>query len=194
MTKLITGLLATALAAFFAGSVQAAAATTKTEYDAAKERADAAYKVDKEKCDSLAGNAKDVCEAEAKAQKMRSEADAKAAYKNTRSARYDQQIADAEADYLVAKEKCDDLGGNSKDVCVKEAKAALTKAKADAKAQLKSGDAQSKARKETNEARKDAAEQRLDADYQVDLERCDILSGSAKDNCVEHVKRKFGKS
>jgi hypothetical protein len=46
----------------------------------------------------------------------------------------------------------------------------------------------------SKEIPKDAAEQRLDADYQVDLERCDILSGSAKDNCVEDVKRKFGKS
>jgi hypothetical protein len=35
----------------------------------------------------------------------------------------------------VAKEKCDDKAGNEKDVCVKEAKAALVRAKADAKAQ-----------------------------------------------------------
>ena len=38
-----------------------------------------------------------------------------------------------EATYDVAKEKCDELSGNSKDVCVKEANAALVKAKADAK-------------------------------------------------------------
>jgi hypothetical protein len=35
--------------------------------------------------------------------------------------------------YDVAKEKCDDLSGNAKDVCVKDAKAAQAKAKAEAK-------------------------------------------------------------
>jgi hypothetical protein len=114
MTQLITGLLATALAASFAGSVQAAVVITKSEYKTATERADASYKVEKKRCDGLAGNAKDVCQAEAKARKMRAEAEA--AYKNTRSARYDQQVVNAEADYLVAKEKCDDQTGNNKDV------------------------------------------------------------------------------
>jgi hypothetical protein len=194
MTQLITGLLATALAASFAGSVQAAAVITKSEYKAATQRAEASYKVEKKRCDSLAGNAKDVCQAEAKARKMRAEAEAKAAYKNTRSARYDQHVANAEADYLVAKEKCDDQTGNNKNVCVKEAKAARTKAEADAKAQRKSGDAQSEARKETNAARRDAVVEKRDADYKVELERCDSLAGSAKDICVEHAKQKFGKS
>ncbi|MHB8742367.1 MAG: hypothetical protein ACYC9L_04510 [Sulfuricaulis sp.] len=34
----------------------------------------------------------------------------------------------------MAKEKCDDKAGNDKDVCVKEAKAALVRGKADAQA------------------------------------------------------------
>ena len=42
-------------------------------------------------------------------------------------------IAKAEADYRVAKEKCDDSAGNAKDVCLKEAKAAEAAAKAEAK-------------------------------------------------------------
>jgi hypothetical protein len=37
-------------------------------------------------------------------------------------------VTQAKADYLVAKERCDDLAGNAKDVCVKEAKAAEKKA------------------------------------------------------------------
>ena len=36
--------------------------------------------------------------------------------------------------YEVAKERCDDLKGNDKDACVKDAKAAEARAKADAKA------------------------------------------------------------
>jgi hypothetical protein len=36
-------------------------------------------------------------------------------------------MAKVDADYAVAKEKCDDFSGNAKDVCVKEAKAAQVK-------------------------------------------------------------------
>jgi hypothetical protein len=46
-------------------------------------------------------------------------------------------MAKAEADYDVAKEKCDDQSGNAKDVCKKDAKAAFTSAKADAKSTRK---------------------------------------------------------
>ena len=195
MTKFTSGLLAAAFAASFAASAEAATTPiTKSQYDDAKTRAEADYKMEREKCDNLAGNAKDICVAEAKANMMRAEAKAKAAYKNTRSAWYDQQVKNADADYLVAKEKCDDLGGNDKDVCVKEAKAARTKAIADAKAQRKTADAQGEARKEANDARRDAAEDKRDADYKVELQRCDDLSGDAKDNCVQRAKRTFGKS
>lgn len=195
MTSFTAGLLTAALAASLAASAQAATTPiTKSQYDDVKAQAEAAYKIEREKCDSLAGNAKDICVAEAKANMMRAEAKAKAAYKNTRSAWYDQQVKDAEADYIVAKEKCDDLGGNDKDVCVKEAKAARTKAIADAKAQRKTADAQGEARKETNEARHDAAEDKRDADYKVQLQRCDDLAGDAKDTCVARAKRTFGKS
>ena len=64
-------------------------------------------------------------------------------------------MAKAETTYAVAKERCDDLSGNPKDVCVKEAKAAEVKAKADAKLG-----------KEIGEARKDAAADKRDGRLQ----------------------------
>ena len=70
-------------------------------------------------------------------------ADAEAAYRNTSKVREDARDTKAEATYNVAKEKCDDLAGNAKDVCVKEADAALVKAKADAKVDRVAADAQS---------------------------------------------------
>lgn len=50
-------------------------------------------------------------------------------------------VTKAKADYKIAKEKCDDLAGNPKDVCPKEAKAAMAAAKADAKAQMETSKA-----------------------------------------------------
>ena len=76
---------------------------------------------------------------------------------------------------------------------MKEAKAAETKAKADAKADRKVADARKDAAERTTEARKDATETKRDADYRVAVERCDSLAGDAKDACVRDAKARFGK-
>ncbi len=132
------------------------AAMTSNDYSAAKSRAEADYKAASARCDSMSGNPKDVCIAEAKAAEKKAKAEAEAQYKNTDKARADAIIAAAEADYDVAKARCDAKTGNDKDVCIKEAKAAEVKAKADAKANQK-----------VAAARQDAREDKMDADYKV---------------------------
>ena len=158
------------------------AAGDKTAYEQAKSSAKTTYESERKQCDPMTGNAKDVCVLQAKANRTRTEDTAEAAYKNTDRARQSAAKEIAEADYKVAKEKCDDLSGNPKSVCVKEAKAALTKAKADARAT-----------KEIRTARKDAAEDKRDADYQVAKQKCDALAGDAKSACMEQAKATYGK-
>ncbi|MEY2689078.1 MAG: hypothetical protein RL375_3276, partial [Pseudomonadota bacterium] len=92
-------------------------------------------------------------------------------------------VAKAETTYAVAKERCDDLSGNPKDVCVKEAKAVEVKALADAKLN-----------KEVGEARQEANTDKRDADYKVAIEKCDALAGDAKASCVASAKMSFGKT
>ena len=116
--------------AFASGSY---AAGDKTAYDSAKASAKSTYEAAKAKCDALSGNAKDICVAEAKAARTRTDEQAEAAYKNTPKAREHAVHEIAEADYKVAKERCDDKTGNTKDVCVADAKAAHAKALADIK-------------------------------------------------------------
>ena len=159
-----------------------AAAMSSADYSAAKDRAATEYKAARAQCDSMSGNQKDVCIAQAKAAEKRAVAEAEAQYKNTDKARADARIAAAEADYDVAKAKCDARTGNDKDVCMKEAKAAEVKAKADAKASEK-----------VAAIRQDAREDKLDADYKVALEKCDAMSGPAKDSCVANAKAKYQK-
>ncbi|SFU35241.1 BON domain-containing protein [Pseudoduganella namucuonensis] len=105
-----------------------AADNDKAAYDAMRDKATSEYKVAKEKCDSLKKNAKDVCQEEAKVARAKAEADAVAMHKATpnaiRKARED--VADAE--YELAKEKCDDLSGSAKSTCKSEAKAAKSTA------------------------------------------------------------------
>ncbi len=167
---------------------------SKDSYTVAKTSADAQYKVDKDACSSLSGNAKDICLAQAKGKDNVAKADAEAAYENTPKARENARVALAQANYDVSKEKCDDLAGNRKDVCVKEAKAELVKGKADAKVDRVTADTRKDAATKQADARTEASADKRDAEYKVAIEKCDALAGPTKDACVSNAKAQFGKS
>jgi hypothetical protein len=167
---------------------------SKDNYAMAKTNADAQYKTDKDACSSLKGNAKDVCVAEAKGKDNVAKAEAEAAYENTPKARQNARVAHAQANYNVAIEKCDDLAGNRKDVCVKEAKAELVKGKANAKVDRVVSDTRHDAAVKQADASKEANADKRDAEYKVTVEKCDALAGPAKDTCVSNAKAQYGKS
>jgi hypothetical protein len=171
-----------------------AAPISKDAYDTIAKNADMQYKTDKGACASRSGNAKDICLAEAKGREKVAKADAEAAYKNTPKDREDARVTRAEATYDVAREKCDELSGNSKDVCVKEANAALVKAKADAKVDRVAAETRRAADTKQADSRNEATKNKRDADYKVAIEKCDALAGTAKDSCVSGAKAQYGKS
>lgn len=171
-----------------------AATMSKEARDQAIKQAEDHYQADKDACKSLGGNARDVCMEEAKGREKVAKAEARAAFENTPKARESAREARADAAYDVAKEKCDDLAGNAKDVCVKEARAAHVKALADAKVDRVAADSTHKAVERTAEAKKDAAEDKRDAEYKVAVERCDSLAGAAKDTCVREAKSRYGRT
>jgi hypothetical protein len=110
-----------------------ASAMTKDEYNAAKDKISADYKAAKAQCDTLKDNAKDVCEKEAKGTENVAKAELEQNYKP--SAKNSKKVAEAKAEmaYEVAKEKCDDMSGDAKNTCVKQAKAQHDTAKAEIK-------------------------------------------------------------
>jgi len=132
--------------------------------------------------------------AEASGKEKVAKADAEAAYRNTPKLREDARVTRAEATYDVAKEKCDEVSGNSKDVCVKEASAVLVKAKADAKVDRVAAETRLDADTKQADARNEATKNKRDADYKVAIEKCDALAGTAKDSCVNGAKAQYGKS
>jgi len=172
----------------------ATASMTKDGYAQAKKDADAQYKVDKNACSALSGNAKDICIAEAKGKDDIAKAEAAAAYENTPKTREATRVAYAQANYNISMEKCDDLAGNRKDVCVKEAKAELVKGKADAKVDRVAANTRQEAAAKQTEARNEASADKRDAEYKVAIEKCDALAGPAKDACVGNAKVQYGKS
>jgi hypothetical protein len=173
------GLLAAALLAL---PVAQAAVMAKGDYQSTKTQIKADYKADKAACGAQSGNAKDICIEQGKAKEKVALAELEFGYSGKATDRTKVLVAKAESDYAVAKERCDDLAGNPKDVCVKEAKAIETKALADAKLD-----------KEIGTARKDAAADKREADYKVATEKCDALAGEAKSGCMANAKMNFGK-
>ncbi|PZO19955.1 MAG: hypothetical protein DCF26_04405 [Burkholderiales bacterium] len=159
-----------------------AATLSKAEYAAAKTTISADYKAAKAACDSLKANAKDICkeEAEATEKNARAELEFKASGKPADGIKV--QTVKADGAYEVAKERCDDLAGNAKDVCGKEAKATHVAALASAKTA-----------KATTEARVESKEDVNEAKYKVATEKCDALSGDAKSSCVQTAKKTYGK-
>lgn len=170
-----------------ATAANAADAAAKDRYEAAQKSAEADYKASAARCDDLKDNAKKVCVEDAKGKEKIAKANAEADYKQTPKARYDAAVTKADADYSVAKLRCDDKKGNDKDVCVKDADAAKTKAYGDAKVMRTSRESA----KDTSAARQDANADANKAQYKAALERCDALTGTSKDNCVADAKARF---
>ncbi len=133
MHKLGITATAAAIALVFSAGAMAAQSMSKGEYKTRKDRIAAEYKSARANCDSRSGNAKDVCMAEARGKERVEKAELGVDHKPSPTTHYYLSVAKANADYAIAREKCDDRTGNDKKVCLKEAKAGQTRAKADAK-------------------------------------------------------------
>lgn len=175
-------LLAAIVMSLFATVSASAFAMTKVEYKSGKDKIAADYKSAKAACDSLTSNAKDVCIAEAKGNGKVAKADLEARYSGKEKDQNKLKMAKADAAYSVAKEKCNAMSGNDKDVCKKEAKAVEVKAKEDVRLY-----------KTVKSATKESIEDRMNADYKVAIEKCDALTGEAKASCVSNAKVNFKK-
>lgn len=204
MKKSTISVIAAAVSLMFSAAATADT-MSKSEYKSAKQDIQAEYKSAKSGCQSFSGNAKDLCQIEAKGREK--VALAELAEKNLPGPKthFDVRMAMADAEYATAKEKCDDLAGNAQDVCVKEAKAAHTSAKADAETQKttatenktvkdKSAKARGEANEEIRDARQDGAADKRNAEYKVAVEKCDALAGNTKDVCMDNAKARYGKS
>jgi hypothetical protein len=177
---------------------------SKAEYKSAKEKIEADYKAAQVPCASLSANPKKICTVEAKGNERIALANLDAS--NKPSAKSQREVRDVQANavYDLAKQKCQDLAGNAKDICIKEAKSAETSAKAEAKLQLKTSEAKAdaknttqqannKANEKVQDARSEAITDKSDAQYKVEKEKCDTFSGAAKDTCLTQAKVRFAK-
>ncbi len=193
-----------AIGLMFSVSVAAEKISTP-QYKANLARINAEYVADKDSCRPLAGNAKKVCMVQAKAKEKVAKAELEAARKNTRKAQYDAQIVKVNADYWVAKEKCNGRAGNAKDVCLKEAKVAEGAAKFHVESQMNIFNANQKANKLTINTRRDSGDisylsayavreidpEKRQAEYAAAKEKCEALIDNYKQDCLNETKVRY---
>ncbi len=125
-------ILCMSLAALFSTSFAVAQAADNDAYKAAKDKAESDYKVAKDNCKSLKGNAEDICKDEAKVAEARAILDATKQHQNTPKDVEKAQRKLADAEYDLAKERCDDMSGSAKSACKSDAKSAHKTALANA--------------------------------------------------------------
>lgn len=107
---------------------------SKAEFKSGRDAIAANYKASIAACSPMSGNARDLCKAKAKGEQNVAKAELDARYAPSDKNRYAASVAKAKADYVMAAEKCDDKSGEDKKVCVKDAKAAESRAMTEDKA------------------------------------------------------------
>ena len=100
--------------------------------------------------------------------------------KRAADVQHDEAVSQAKAEYKEARAKCNDLGGNPKDVCIKEAKAAKKSTIADANAAKKNAGTSA-----------EANEDKREAEFKVAKAKCDSMSGNSKDICEKEAETKY---
>lgn len=187
----------TAISAAIALALSASAmggTPSDAQYKMAQESISAQHDSDQAGCKSMAGNANDVCMAEADGRENVAKAKLEATRGNSEQHRQDVRIAEANAAFAIANEKCDELAGNAQDVCRKEAKSAAVAAKSDAERVKTTAAANTTASDASSEAGKKAASEKRDAAYAVAKEKCGSLADDAKATCIQEAKVRHGQS
>jgi hypothetical protein len=136
MNKIKLRAIALTISLVLSASVMAES-VTRNQFTSQKKSIASEYKLAKAKCDSFAGNASDICIAEAKGNRNVANAELKFNYKPSVKSRFGLSIAKADAEYAVTAEKCDDMAGKKKDVCVNKAKIVQIQQITDAKVEAK---------------------------------------------------------
>jgi hypothetical protein len=183
------------LAACTAAAGVAFSATTGMSKDAfklAQQRIEAQLKVDSKACGRFKGNAKDVCEAQAKGREQVAKAELDARYKPGPEAERVAKSAQADADYDVAKVRCDSARDKAKDTCLQKAKNARDAADRQAMIEKVKTVSARKARVEEQRTGGKPAET-PEARYAALKARC-VMRGEERDSCLADVQRRFHKS
>ena len=184
---------AAALACFGAGAQQAAAPLlSKDEMKAHQVRIEEQYDQAQARCKRVQGHARELCNEQARGERDVQSAELQMQANPTPENDQKVRLQKAEARYTLALVKCKSMDGQSREMCRQDAKMVFSDAKTEAKLQMEVAQqalrSESVVRERTREAEKVAQ-----AEYAKARERCEMLPGEGRANCLEDARRRFGK-
>lgn len=182
------------LAAFLAcaAGANAAAPMTKEEMKAQKVRIEEQYDQAQTRCRRVQGHARELCNEQARGERDVQSAELQLKVQPTAESDHKLRLAKAEAAYSMALVKCKPLGGTARDVCRRDARMVFNDAKAEAKLQSEVA-AQALRAENTVRERTAVADRINESQYNAARERCEMLPGEGRENCLADAKRRFGK-
>ncbi|WP_145891082.1 hypothetical protein [Caenimonas sedimenti] len=153
---------------------------------------EAHYDAAQARCKPLKHNAKEVCLVKARGARDVAMAELEMQYRPTAKNDERLRVTRAEAAHALAREMCEPLDGNAKDVCRKDAKAVLAQAKAEAKLQTAAVEDSLRSTRVVEE-RTEAEDRQRAALFAAARERCDALAGEQRADCMINANKRFGK-
>jgi hypothetical protein len=163
----------------------------KEAYKAAKSRIEASLKDEVRACDAQKGNPRDICRATAEGHAKVALAELEAQYEPGPDAMAREMVAQAKADYEVARQRCAGMAAPARDACRAQAEnkrdAGVRQAKLEHVATLR------RLKALNASPGKEPASQSIDEKFAAQKARCGML-GEARDSCLADVKRRFNRS
>lgn len=141
------------------------------KYKAAIARAHEDHMLALRDCDRYSGDAKALCRTEADVAQSRTVAAAKAENLGTAAALTQAERDNVNADWDLAKEKCNQFGGDTKADCLAKARAA----------------------RDNSIKEIDANEAKQEAEWKVAYAQCAELAGTYRSTCLAEARAKFGR-
>lgn len=167
-------------------------ALTRDDVKAQKVRIEEQYDQAQARCRRVQGHARELCNEQARGERDVQQAELQLQAEPTGDNDQKLRIARAEAAYSTALVRCKDLGGQARDVCRKDAKMVFTEAKAEAKLQREVSDQQLRAAVTVRD-RTTQQEKVADAEFNAARERCEMLPGEGRANCLLDAKKRFNR-
>ena len=167
-------------------------ALTRDDVKAQKVRIEEQYDQAQARCRRVQGHARELCNEQARGERDVQQAELQLQAEPTGDNDQKLRIARAEAAYSLALVRCKDLGGQARDVCRQDAKMVFSEAKAEAKLQREVSDQQLRAAVTVRD-RTTQQEKVADAEFNAARERCEMLPGEGRANCLLDAKKRFGR-
>jgi hypothetical protein len=141
------------------------------KYKAAVARAHEDQMLALRNCEQFAGDAKSMCRTEANIAQTKAVATAKAENLGTAKALTQAELDNVDADWTLAKEKCNTFGGDAKSECLAKARAA----------------------RDASMAEINANADKQEAEWKFAVAQCSELAGTYRSTCMAETRAKYGR-